>query len=194
MRDAVRNVEALLGPQAAANGMKLALDLPARAVPLIADPVEMEGVRRARQRAAGADLVLWVTDACEGEGAAKPDLDGAVGTVPVWRVRNKADLVRSMNAAMLRTMEGDPQANTGPEAVAAGVRPGSAAGQGVATRSGGVRGRAQRRSIAMNPGYRCHQRINMTVSQRLTRVRLRMERSLNMSSLFRRLPVLASKN
>lgn len=111
-----------------------------------ADPVEMEGVRRARQRAAGADLVLWVTDACEGEGAAKPDLDGAVGTVPVWRVRNKADLVRSMNAAMLRTMEGDPQANTGPEAVAAGVRPGSAAGQGVATRSGGVLGRAQRQA------------------------------------------------
>jgi tRNA modification GTPase len=26
------------------------------------DPVEMEGVRRARERAAGADLVLWVTD------------------------------------------------------------------------------------------------------------------------------------
>ena len=27
------------------------------------DPVEMEGVRRARERAAGADLVLWVVDA-----------------------------------------------------------------------------------------------------------------------------------
>ncbi len=29
------------------------------------DPVEMEGVRRARERARGADLVLWVVDASE---------------------------------------------------------------------------------------------------------------------------------
>ena len=29
------------------------------------DPVEMEGVRRARERAASADLVLWVVDASE---------------------------------------------------------------------------------------------------------------------------------
>ena len=37
------------------------------------DPVEMEGVRRARERAAGADLVLWVVDAAdeEAEGNAK---------------------------------------------------------------------------------------------------------------------------
>ena len=31
------------------------------------DPVEMEGVRRARERAAAADLVLWVVDASEPE-------------------------------------------------------------------------------------------------------------------------------
>ncbi len=30
-----------------------------------ADPVEQEGVRRARDRAAAADLVLWVVDAAE---------------------------------------------------------------------------------------------------------------------------------
>lgn len=30
------------------------------------DPVELEGVRRARERAAGADLVLWVVDASAG--------------------------------------------------------------------------------------------------------------------------------
>ena len=30
------------------------------------DPVELEGVRRARDRAAGADLVLWVVDASAG--------------------------------------------------------------------------------------------------------------------------------
>jgi len=35
------------------------------------DPVEMEGVRRARQRAEAADLVLWVVDAGEENAAAK---------------------------------------------------------------------------------------------------------------------------
>src|SRR3974390_1744275 len=34
------------------------------------DPVEMEGVRRARERAAGADLVLWVVDASAAGGPA----------------------------------------------------------------------------------------------------------------------------
>jgi tRNA modification GTPase len=49
------------------------------------DPVEQEGVRRARARAAEADLVLWLAD----EANAKIDHDGAP---PVWRVRNKIDL------------------------------------------------------------------------------------------------------
>ena len=51
------------------------------------DPVEQEGVRRARARAAEADLVLWLADA-----------DGATieesGDAPVWLVRNKIDLDR----------------------------------------------------------------------------------------------------
>jgi tRNA modification GTPase len=49
------------------------------------DPVEQEGVRRARARAAEADLVLWMTDA---------ELGGEPqgGTAPVWMVRNKIDL------------------------------------------------------------------------------------------------------
>jgi len=51
------------------------------------DPVEMEGVRRARERAANADLVLWVVDASEANTAAPPS--GA----PVWIIRNKIDLV-----------------------------------------------------------------------------------------------------
>ena len=51
-----------------------------------ADPVEQEGVRRARARAAEADLILWLTDA-EGPGLL-PQSDA-----PVWRVRNKIDLV-----------------------------------------------------------------------------------------------------
>jgi tRNA modification GTPase len=49
------------------------------------DPVEQEGVRRARARAAEADLVLWMSDAQHGQG--RPLLDA-----PVWIVRNKIDL------------------------------------------------------------------------------------------------------
>jgi tRNA modification GTPase len=48
------------------------------------DPVEQEGVRRARSRAADADLVLWLTDADR----AKP----SEGDAPTWIVRNKIDL------------------------------------------------------------------------------------------------------
>ncbi len=50
------------------------------------DPVEQEGVRRARARAWEADLVLWVADA---QHADMPDLNGAI---PLWVVRNKIDL------------------------------------------------------------------------------------------------------
>jgi tRNA modification GTPase len=50
------------------------------------DPVEREGVRRARARAAEADLVLWISDAQHEEISHQ-------GTAPVWRVRNKIDLV-----------------------------------------------------------------------------------------------------
>jgi tRNA modification GTPase len=49
------------------------------------DPVEQEGVRRARTRAADADLVLWLS---EGE----PSGIGHEGQAPVWIVRNKIDL------------------------------------------------------------------------------------------------------
>src|SRR3954466_4223025 len=50
-----------------------------------ADPVEQEGVRRARARAAEADLVLWMIDA---EHEASPHR----GAAPIWTVRNKIDL------------------------------------------------------------------------------------------------------
>jgi tRNA modification GTPase len=49
------------------------------------DPVEQEGVRRARARAAEADLVLWLTDAATQE----THRDSAA---PVWVIRNKIDL------------------------------------------------------------------------------------------------------
>src|ERR1700751_2952355 len=49
------------------------------------DPVEQEGVRRARARAAEADLVLWLFDSAA---AVRPD----EGATPLWMVRNKIDL------------------------------------------------------------------------------------------------------
>jgi tRNA modification GTPase len=49
------------------------------------DPVEQEGVRRARARAAEADLVLWLFDSAA---AVRPDETAT----PLWMVRNKIDL------------------------------------------------------------------------------------------------------
>ena len=72
------------------------------------DPVEMEGVRRARERAQGADLVLWVVDAgaerLEKNAAAKgaankcgrgvPQDGMASPAPPTWLIRNKIDLIQ----------------------------------------------------------------------------------------------------
>src|SRR5262245_18576056 len=60
------------------------------------DPVEQEGVRRARARAAAADLVLWVVEASPpaAAGAAEP---AAIGDAPLWMIRNKTDLVDSLS-------------------------------------------------------------------------------------------------
>src|SRR5438270_11470303 len=49
------------------------------------DPVEQEGVRRARARAAEADLVLWLVDT-SGEKSLEES------AAPIWVVRNKIDL------------------------------------------------------------------------------------------------------
>ncbi len=55
------------------------------------DPVEQEGVRRARERAAAADLLLWLEDsAAEGAATARNDSKES------WVVRNKADLLDSL--------------------------------------------------------------------------------------------------
>jgi tRNA modification GTPase len=52
------------------------------------DPVEQEGVRRARARAAEADLVLWLSEV---DDAKMP----GEGSAPVWLVRNKIDLAKA---------------------------------------------------------------------------------------------------
>ena len=73
------------------------------------DPIEMEGVRRARERAQAADLVLWVVDArepaAEKNAAAKdaaksPDNAGAAP--PAWLIRNKIDLIQDEHRSELR--------------------------------------------------------------------------------------------
>jgi tRNA modification GTPase len=54
-----------------------------------ADPVEQEGVRRARARAAEADLVLWLVDAHDEKNLEKSLQQGAA---PAWVLHNKIDL------------------------------------------------------------------------------------------------------
>jgi tRNA modification GTPase len=55
------------------------------------EPIEQEGMRRARDRAASADVVLWVVDVTAvGEGGGQHGLEP--GAAEVWRVENKIDL------------------------------------------------------------------------------------------------------
>jgi tRNA modification GTPase len=53
-----------------------------------AEPVEQEGVRRARARAAAADLVLWVID---GSACGLAVDEHPIANVAIWLVRNKID-------------------------------------------------------------------------------------------------------
>jgi tRNA modification GTPase len=56
------------------------------------DPVEREGVTRARARAAGADLVLWVVDARDP--AHLGDAEVGSSAPPTWLIRNKIDVLQ----------------------------------------------------------------------------------------------------
>src|SRR5581483_7986718 len=55
-----------------------------------ADPVEQEGVRRARERAQAADLVLWVTDRSDMSTNDRPPAE--FNASEVWIIENKIDL------------------------------------------------------------------------------------------------------
>src|SRR5215471_14488695 len=57
------------------------------------DPVEGEGVRRARARAETSDLVLWVTDATLKEPAMLPAALMGPDAPAVWVLCNKSDLI-----------------------------------------------------------------------------------------------------
>jgi tRNA modification GTPase len=70
------------------------------------EPVEQEGVRRARARAAQADLVLWVTDV-SAEGRAPAELPQLKSDAPQWLVENKIDLLEE--GASRRSIAGSRQ-------------------------------------------------------------------------------------
>src|SRR6185437_1793583 len=70
------------------------------------DPIEQEGVRRARARAGEADLVLWLVDAVD----TTPQYDSAA---PLWLVRNKIDLdSQELNSTHPRGELTDPALRT----------------------------------------------------------------------------------
>lgn len=52
------------------------------------DPVEAEGIRRTRERMAGADLTLWL---CAGAQAGDADLGGGPGRGELWRIATQID-------------------------------------------------------------------------------------------------------
>jgi tRNA modification GTPase len=89
------------------------------------DPVEQEGVRRARDRAAAADLVLWLTD---GDSDTSPPETMEQGGVPLWRVRNKADLSAAKNGG---ANPGQLVANSGQGSIAQSFRISASRGDGV---------------------------------------------------------------
>jgi tRNA modification GTPase len=68
------------------------------------DPVEQEGVRRARLRASEADLVLWLS-------VEDGEVSAVEGSGEVWTVRNKIDLDRDFAAEILAIDRRQSQGN-----------------------------------------------------------------------------------
>jgi tRNA modification GTPase len=70
------------------------------------DPIEREGVRRASEQAAAADLVLWLVDATELDGQIPLAVE-QVSRVPtgssLWIVVNKMDLLSTPEAAKIES-------------------------------------------------------------------------------------------
>jgi tRNA modification GTPase len=73
------------------------------------DPVEREGMRRAREAAGRADLVLWLVDPGQGDSSTQSQIDDeafAVGAAR-WTVVNKVDLVNAQTEPKLRARFAD---------------------------------------------------------------------------------------
>jgi len=68
------------------------------------DPVEQEGVRRARERAAGADLVLWMLDAAAGGEIPVETIAQEFPNNAKWIVWNKIDLVTTLRIKTLKSI------------------------------------------------------------------------------------------
>jgi tRNA modification GTPase len=68
------------------------------------DPVEEEGVRRARERAAAADLVLWIMDSSAGGEIAGDVLAQGFPNNAKWIVWNKIDLVSALRIKSLKSI------------------------------------------------------------------------------------------
>jgi tRNA modification GTPase len=68
------------------------------------DPVEQEGVRRARERVGAADLVMWVLDAAAGGEIAVETVAREFPNTAKWIVWNKVDLVSVLRIKTLRSV------------------------------------------------------------------------------------------
>ncbi len=69
------------------------------------DPIEQEGIRRARARAADADLVLWVADATAPADVARKAAPDSLGST--WVIANKCDLLSADRLKDLETRVAD---------------------------------------------------------------------------------------
>jgi len=87
------------------------------------DPVEREGVRRASERAADADLVLWVLDAAQVERWDPPMQAGipSPSSAATWLVVNKIDLVSDAERRRIESKFDKIEVNLISSATGAGV-------------------------------------------------------------------------
>ena len=68
------------------------------------DPVEQEGVRRARERAGAADLVLWIMDAAASGEIPVETLERDFAKSSKWIVWNKLDLISPLREKALKSI------------------------------------------------------------------------------------------
>jgi tRNA modification GTPase len=68
------------------------------------DPVEQEGVRRARERAGAADLVLWVMDAAARGEIAVDAIEEEFKNTTKWLIWNKIDLISNLRIKSIKSI------------------------------------------------------------------------------------------